>query len=94
MNEIKDYILKVIIAFEGGVVQKFTFDNPQDYLTNNQIDKLINAFLYVYHNKIRLGDFINQSFVKDIENRYGKHIENRYGKHIIEIRKVVFKYRN
>lgn len=50
------------------------------------MDKLINALLYVYHNKIRLGDFINQSFVKDIENRYGKHI--------IEIRKVVFKYRN
>ncbi|QOR58626.1 hypothetical protein KNV32_gp80 [uncultured phage cr3_1] len=86
MNEVKDYILKVTVAFEGGVVQKFTFDNPQDYLTNNQIDKLINALPYVYHNKIRLGDFINQSFVKDIENRYGKHI--------IEIRKVVFKYRN
>lgn len=28
MNEVKDYILKVTVAFEGGVVQKFTFEQP------------------------------------------------------------------
>lgn len=85
MNDIKDYVLKVTVAFDGGVVQKFTFDNPQDYLTSDQMAKFTNVLPYVYYNKLRLSGFINQSIIKDIENRYDKHI--------VEVRKVVFTYR-